>query len=153
MLLRVLHLLSAMVLVGGLVFMFFVVGYGHQDEGSEAFQKLRRRWSLSVMIASAVLLVTGLINAVRIVTAFQFPSVAYHSWLGIKILLALAVMFGASILSGRSAQAQRCRQMAVCGYAILCLALATLIVAVYLKEADRVPKTESASVPAPAVSR
>lgn len=138
--LRVLHILSAMVLVGGLFFMLCVGTDFGGDESDPNWQIRRRRWSISVMIASAVLLITGLINAARMTMGYHFPETNYHMWLGVKILLALVVMLGASILSGRSAQAQQCRKTRWCAPLVLVLAVATIVVAAYLKESPRVSK-------------
>ncbi|GIW94512.1 MAG: hypothetical protein KatS3mg110_2553 [Pirellulaceae bacterium] len=139
LLVRVVHIGSATVLLGTLVTMLLIVGMPSQEDDAQ-WQRQRRRWSITVMITSALLLLSGLYNAILFASQYEFPTVNYHMWLGIKILLALVLMMAASVLSGRSGQAVQCRKNRWCGIVTLALAIAVVLVAGYLKMAERRPK-------------
>ncbi len=143
-LLRVLHIAGAIVLLGSLATMFFVVGQ-IPDEQADSWKQTRRRWSLAVMFSSAILLVTGLINTMQIASRFSFTNSNYHMWLGIKILLALVLMMAASILSGRSQQACRCRTNRWCWIVSIILAVVLVSIAAYLKLEPRTPRSPELS--------
>ncbi len=107
---RVLHIVSAMILVGGLFFMRTVLA----PAGAEACYAGRRAvWAKWAGIATAVLLATGfynfiLINNLAKVEGGKLPS-GYHMLFGIKFLLALLVMFLVAILAGKTTVAERFR--------------------------------------------
>lgn len=108
---RALHILAAIILGGGLFYLRAVLapaGVG------ACFADRRAVWAKWVGIASFTLIVTGLINFFVIngdvkAAGGKLPPV-YHALFGVKVLLALAVMFIASILAGKTAVADRFRQ-------------------------------------------
>ncbi len=108
---RAIHIVSAIVLGGGLFYMWSVLA----DSGSDAcFAGRRKVWARWVMIASLFLIITGLYNYMMIIGDSKKPDHealprAYHMILGIKMLLGLGVMFIASLISGRSAGAEKAR--------------------------------------------
>lgn len=124
LLLRWFHILPAIALAGGVIFMRWPLAAASTelDEVSRTnlHNSLRRRWSKVVMITSTLLLVTGLVNAVRIITGDQIfagypevkPTGAYHALVAVKLLLALALMMISSLLAGRSSLAEKLRQKA-----------------------------------------
>ena len=65
---RLFHILPAVFLAGGILFMWssLLPGLGTLDEESRkaAFGAVRGKWAKIVMISSALLLVTGFYNAV-----------------------------------------------------------------------------------------
>lgn len=106
--LRWIHLLSAITLVGGSLFAFLVLrpwlASLPEEQRQQVRQELRGRWAAVVFAGIALLLVTGLVNIMRINA--QLPpelKKTYHPLLGIKVLLALGVFFLASALAGKSA--------------------------------------------------
>ncbi len=107
---RVLHLVSAMILVGGLFYLRTVLS----PAGEEAcFAGRRAVWAKWVGIATAVLLATGfynfmLINSEAKAAGGKLPP-PYHMLFGVKFLLALLVMFLLAILAGRTGAAERFR--------------------------------------------
>jgi hypothetical protein len=111
---RWLHLFGAITAVGGAIFVLLVVLPASRvlsPEAREAFHAAARaRWSKIVMLAIALLLLSGLFNFFAIVKAFgpELPR-WYHPLFGIKFLLALAVFAIASLLAGRTTLAQRLR--------------------------------------------
>jgi len=107
---RVLHILPAMILVGGLYYLrTMVVPVGSED----CYAGRRAMWAKAVGICTLLLLATGFYNFFGILSAAKeagekLPP-AYHMLFGIKCLLALLVMFIAAILSGKTEAAERFR--------------------------------------------
>ncbi|MEQ8837106.1 MAG: hypothetical protein RID07_09925 [Lacipirellulaceae bacterium] len=107
---RVLHILGAIILAGGLFYMKAVLS----PKGPDAcFADRRGIWAKWVGIASFLLIATGLYNFFAINSGVKadggkLPS-TYHMLFGIKFLLALFVMFIGSILAGRTEAADKFR--------------------------------------------
>ncbi len=115
LLFRWLHVLTAVVAVGGLLFLRLILHPAARDAlSSDQHDALRervmRRWRVVVFSSIAVLFVTGMYNfmAVSINKGRELP--AYHMIFGIKFLAALAVFFLASALAGRSAALEPLRR-------------------------------------------
>lgn len=107
---RALHLLAAIILGGGLFYLRTVLA----PAGPEACYADRRAvWAKWVGIASFLLIVSGLLNFWAIMTdvkaAGEKLPPTYHALFGAKVLLALLVMFIASLLAGRTEAADRFR--------------------------------------------
>lgn len=108
---RVMHILSAVILVGGLFYQRSVLW----DLDPEArFGGNRQVWARWVGLVSLSLLVSGIFNFMLILNASKdagtpLPA-TYHALFGIKVLLALVVMLFASVLSGKTPVAVRFRQ-------------------------------------------
>jgi len=108
---RVLHILSAVILVGGLFYIRTILA----PSGIEAcFGGRRAVWAKWVGMATAFLLISGIYNFILIVRASKLEGAvalppAYHALFGIKFLLALVVMFVAAILAGKTEAAERFR--------------------------------------------
>jgi hypothetical protein len=109
------------------------------------------------MAASGLLLLSGLINFVRIVQRYDFPEGSlYHMLFGIKFLLALAVFYLASALAGRSHLAQRLqsRERVWLSWTVV-LAVAVVLLAGVMKIAARTEKSTQSlrrSPPSPALA-
>ncbi|HWC90931.1 MAG TPA: hypothetical protein VG433_14775 [Pirellulales bacterium] len=119
LLFRWLHILAGMTAVGGTIFARFVVLPSQDvlapDARNALATEMRRRWSKIVMASIGFLLLTGLCNFAIIVVNYRDDLHAvrwYHPLFGVKFLLALAVFTIASLLSGRTALADRVRQRA-----------------------------------------
>jgi hypothetical protein len=104
---RVLHILSASLLVGGLLYRRLVLLVGEPERSSD--ESMRKSWAKWVGIATGVLLVTGLYNTWLYLLSGQYDKLhfTYHAAWGIKFLLALALMALAALLSGRTAVARK----------------------------------------------
>ncbi|MDP1563756.1 MAG: hypothetical protein Q8M16_20430 [Pirellulaceae bacterium] len=104
---RVLHLLTAISLVGGSIYAAFVVGpvlrsLGGEKAG-EVQSSLTNRWKMWVHGGIALFLLTGFYNYIRAMPAHnEAGDKIYHAFLGTKMLLAFGVMLIASGLVGRS---------------------------------------------------
>jgi hypothetical protein len=91
---------------------------------------------------------------VNIVGKYSFPDAPYHPLIGVKFLLALAIFFIASLLVGRSANAEKFREKAVFWMNVnLALALAVVLIGGFLKVTPRTekpPKSEKTAIFTPA---
>lgn len=148
--LRWMHILGAITLMGGAVFMRFALVPAAKTLADDAHAQLRaevrKRWSKVVMLAITVLLVGGLANFFLINQQFKLEK-PYHMFFGIKFLLALPIFFIASLLTGRTALADRVRQNATLWLNVnLVLATAVVCIGGFLKSVDRVPKPAADSV-------
>ncbi|MEM9351805.1 MAG: hypothetical protein AAGA92_02240 [Planctomycetota bacterium] len=108
---RVLHIASAIILLGGVFYLKTVLAPAGADA---CFAERRGVWAKWVGMTSGFLLLSGFYNFyVAITTAKaagdKLPS-AYHMLFGVKFLLALAVMFLAAIVAGKTDAAERFRQ-------------------------------------------
>lgn len=147
LILRWLHILGAVVLVGGTIFQWVALAPGAVGPASDVATAIRARWSKLVMVSSGLLLISGLVNFVFIVQRFDipkdgFPGSTYHPVFGVKFLLAFGVFFLSSVLSGRSGLAERMRQQERMWLTVnMVLAVLVVLLAGVLKLADRSPKS------------
>ncbi len=107
---RVLHILSAVILVGGLFYIRTILS----PSGPEAcFADRRAIWAKWVGITTAFLLLTGIYNLIVIIGQSKADGIklppTYHILFGTKFLLGLLVMFIAAILAGKTEAADRFR--------------------------------------------
>ena len=119
LMLRWLHILSAVTLGGGVLFWRFAllpVSESLPDVSrQEVSGAIRSRWSKLVMISSGLLLISGLFNFILIVQRFDldksvFPASKYHMLFGIKFLLSLGVFMLSALLAGRTKAAENLRR-------------------------------------------
>ncbi len=108
---RVLHLLSAVILVGGLFYIRTILSPAGADA---CFAGRRGVWAKWVGIATLLLLATGFYNFFIIIgeskaeVGVKLPP-TYHMLFGVKFLLAMMVMFITAILAGKTEAADRFR--------------------------------------------
>ena len=151
LILRYMHILGAITLMGGTIFMRFalrpvVVGLPPETKAI-IHEQVRSRWSRFVMAASALLLVSGIIN-LALAGRYNFGAVlgmekGYHMAVGIKFLLALPIFFIAALMTGRSSLAKRIQANAEFWMNVnLTLALTMVLIGGYLKFVQRQPKTQ-----------
>jgi uncharacterized membrane protein len=111
---RWIHVATAIVVVGGTVFMRFVLLPSAESLPQEAHDQLRAkvvaRWRKFVMAGIALFLLTGFYNYLFVSFPKHRGDKAYHQLMGTKILLAFVVFFLASVLVGRSRRFERMRQ-------------------------------------------
>jgi uncharacterized membrane protein len=137
---RILHVATAIVLVGGAFFMRFILMPAAAQSLSDAdHASLRARimtaWKRFVHGGIALLLASGAINYYRVIAEHTHKGDGlYHALLGTKILLAMAIFFIASALVGRSATFEHMRQNARKWLAVnLLLALLVVAISGFLK--------------------
>lgn len=144
LLFRWLHIIPAIMLVGGTVFMRFALAPALDKQAADVQQSLlatwRPSWSKVVMACSGLLLVSGLFNAVRNIINYELPPI-YHSLVAVKLLLALGVFALSAMISGRSNSAEKMRSnMKFWLNVNLVLALLVVMLGSYMKLVDRAPK-------------
>lgn len=107
---RVLHIASAIILGGGLFYLRTVAAPAGADD---CFAGRRATWAKWVGATTFLLLASGIYNFLRIFNeakaAGEKLAPTYHMLFGVKFLLALAVMFLAAILAGKTDAAERFR--------------------------------------------
>lgn len=110
---RWLHILTAITLAGGIYFWRWALlpALNELDESArkDVHARIRPLWARCVMISSAILLVTGLSNAVRLIIDEE-PAGTYHGLVLAKLILALAIFWLSARLAGRSAGAEKFRK-------------------------------------------
>jgi uncharacterized membrane protein len=147
LLMRWMHILAAIALMGGTIFMRFALhpSLAALDETQQTKLKaaVRGHWAKWVMASSGFLLISGVVNIVLYAKQVESP---YHAVVGIKMLLGLAIMFFASVLVGRSANAEKFRQNAVT-WLNLNLVLAVIVVCIggYLRTLHKHPAIDDQS--------
>lgn len=104
---RFAHIFGAIIAVGGAIFAAFVVfpaAHVVPEESRAHFNEMiRKGFARLVMIAITLLLVTGFYNYLVVELPLHKGQAIYNATMGVKILLAFAVFFFASALTGKSA--------------------------------------------------
>ena len=132
---RWLHIVPAAILVGGALFMRFslVPAVNELNASMELRESIRRRWSKLVMLSVLFLLISGLYNAAAKAIGYEL-STFYNALLLIKFVLAFAIFYLTSVLSGRSARAKKFREREVQWLNLLCaLMIAIVLIGGYMK--------------------
>lgn len=148
---RVLHILGAIVLVGGLFYLRTVVtpSVVPAAAADQQFGGRRAAWAKWVGIATLVLLATGLWNYVQIIKLHERFAPSYHIIAGLKMLAALALFFLASLLAGRSAAAEALRDKMRSWLGVaLALGILTVVLGGVLRSYPHTPNIDAAGPPA-----
>jgi len=152
------HILPAIILVGGTLYMVFALYPAMQAtefaEKEELRTAIRTRWAKVVMICAGIVLLSGIASLVLQAVSYKFPQGYYHGVAGTKFLLALVILYIASLLTGRSKNAEKFREKE--GFWLklnATLAVILVLMAGTLRVADRKPKSaDSADSEAPVPS-
>lgn len=151
---RWIHILSAITAVGGTIFVRFVllpsVGQLPDDVRKSLHELVRSRWSKIVAAAIGLLLLSGLYNIGAASMQYHLPGFYMPLFL-VKLLLAFAIFFVASALTGKSAGFEPIRRNARF-WLTLNVAMAVVLVCIsgVLRMAEKTPKTSAGPTPAPA---
>lgn len=142
---RIAHVASAAILVGGLVYLRFVVApqvTAPSGDAESVFGSRRKSWAMLVMITTLLLLLSGFYNLFFVIIGpnEKLPPL-YHMLFGAKFLLALVLFFVAAALGGRSGLGVRLRA-SLRGWLDLAIvtALAIVVLAAVLRTIPRTPK-------------
>ena len=145
-LLRWLHILPAIAMVGGTLYMRLAVvpatEHLPEEQRSRVKEILRSRWAKVVSVSILLLLFSGIVNLVRIVgnTPPANPGL-YHPLFAVKFLLAMTIFFISSVLMGTSSLAEKFRQKATWWLSInLTLAVVLVCIAGVLHGIEKLPK-------------
>jgi len=110
---RWIHVGTAITVLGGSIFLRFVLQPAASKLPEESHNQLRglvmQRWKRFVHVGILLFLLSGFYNYLNGMAAHRGDKV-YHMLLGIKILLAFVVFFLASALTGRSAAFEKLRE-------------------------------------------
>ena len=140
---RIMHVATAIVMVGGTVFMRFVLMPAAKElpeaEHDQLRQRLLARWKRVVHFGITLLLISGLYNYMQQIPKHKGDGL-YHALLGTKMLLAMVVFFIASALVGRSATFEKMRKNRAKWMGLIVL-LSALIVGISGFAKVRGPKT------------
>ena len=137
LLFRWMHIIAAIILVGGTLFMRLALApaasAAADSETAELREAIRRKWAKWVMISVGLLMVSGMYNAVKKATGFDL-SPTYNVLLLVKIVLAFIAFYLSAVLSGRSNKALKFREEETKWLNILCgIMLAIVLIAGYMK--------------------
>ena len=129
---RWVHIMAAIITVGGAVFMRFALWPSATSVlDDEQHQRLRdavrSRWAKFVHICIALLLVTGGLNFALLAMLPKIDAMPYHALFGVKLLMALAVFFLATALVGRSPGFAKMRKNSRKWLAVLAILGATIV--------------------------
>ena len=135
---RTAHVLTAIILLGGSIFIRFVMMPAAAKlpdaEHNEFRGRIMGTWRFVVSAGIALLIVTGFYNYLVVALPAHKGDGPYHMLMGIKMLLALVVFFLASALTGRSKALEFIRRENRRWLLILVLlAIAVVVIASYLK--------------------
>ena len=129
---RIVHVGTAITLVGGSLFTLLVLMPSAKELGDDAHNQLAAavssRWKRFVHIGVLLLLVSGLYNYLRAIPHHKGDGL-YHALVGTKMIMALGVFFLAAALVGKSPKLQAIRDNRGKWLKILVL-LATVIVCI-----------------------
>jgi uncharacterized membrane protein len=152
---RVLHTVSAAILLGGLVYLKHLVAplaAGATDPAEALYRGRRAKWAVLVMASTLFLLLSGFFNLWNYMVGYEKLPSTYHMLFGIKFLLAMFVFFVAAGTAGKSPMAvkmqreiQRWLNLAV-GAAVLVFALGAV-----MRTYEKVPRDFNAPENAPVV--
>lgn len=103
---RWIHIGTAIVLVGGVVFLRFVLGPAAAQLPDEAHARLRElvmaKWKRFIHGGIALFLISGFYNYLVVLAPQHKGDKLYHALMGTKILLAFVIFFLSSALVGRA---------------------------------------------------
>jgi len=130
---RWLHISTAIVLVGGMVFIRFVLNPNAEQLPPSEHDRLRELvtagWRKFVRAGILLFLLTGFYNYIAVAAPKHHGDGLYHALMGTKIILAFGVFFLAEALVGRSAAFARLREQRKMWLMVLIL-VAFVIVAI-----------------------
>lgn len=121
---RLIHVLTAVMLLGGSLFSVLVLVPALESADGESKAKLvdaiRNRWKRIVHAGIALFLISGFYNYFVAMPSHKGDGL-YHALIGTKIILALGLFFIASALVGRSAAFEGIRAKSNLWLKIICL--------------------------------
>jgi uncharacterized membrane protein len=144
---RILHILAAIILVGGIFYLRTIVTPSIATPNAnvdEQFGGRRAAWAMWVGIATLLLLVTGLWNYMQIIKTNEKMASSYHMIAGLKMLAGIALFLLAALVAGRSPVAEMMRQrmrfwLNVC----LLVGIVTVVLGSVLRTYPHTPKVDA----------
>jgi len=135
---RWVHIATAIVVLGGTVFIRFVLLPAAEQLPQAEHDRLRglvvSRWKKVVMGGIALFLASGFYNYLVVAIPKHHGDKVYHALMGVKIITAFVVFFLASVLVGRSARFESLRRDRKKWLLVLiALAFAIVLISSFLK--------------------
>lgn len=149
---RWLHILAAVVAVGGTIFLRFVLmpvagRVLEENVHTELRAGLVRRWQPFLHTCILLFLVSGFYNYLAVTRHLHDDQPLYHALFGVKFLLALAVFALGLILTSRKAYAEKFRQNAKLWLGVLAaLAVAIVLISGVMKNLPTAAPAEGLSI-------
>lgn len=149
---RILHILGAIILVGGVFYIRQIISPTSTAPGTAPVDQLfggpRSAWAKWVGIATALLIFTGFFNYIMMIKQHERLASSYHMIAGMKMIAAFIVFALAALLAGKTSVAESLRQkwrmwLAVC----LAISIITVALGSVLRTYPRTRKGESAAPP------
>ncbi|TWT76525.1 hypothetical protein CA13_70200 [Planctomycetes bacterium CA13] len=134
---RVIHIATAITLVGGSTFMLLVLMPSAKQLDDASHQRLSQlvigRWKRFVHAGILLFILSGIYNYVRAIPNHEGDGI-YHALVGTKILIALVIFFLASGLVGKSSKLEWMRKERAKWLArMLVLAVVVVVISGFLK--------------------
>lgn len=135
---RVVHVATAILVLGGSIFMRFVLMPAAAElpdaEHNALRERVMGRWKKLVMIGIGLFLISGFYNYLVVTMPKHKGQGLYHGLVGTKIILAFIVFFLASALTGRAKAFEGIRNDSK-KWLLITIVLALIVVAIsgYLK--------------------
>jgi len=153
LLFRWLHLLTAILLVGGIFSQRFALipalAVLDEKQREELKSAYRAHWSKIVMLASSLLLLSGIVNSIRILLGYEFASDTYVLLLATKMMISLGIFWISAMLAGRSLSARQIQQNSKLWLNLnVALAIAVVCIAGFMKVTPRASKSKPPSTDA-----
>lgn len=147
--LRYMHILGAIALMGGTIFMRFALVPTVKDLDDKnrlaLHEGVRSRWAKFVMLSAALLLISGIAN-LGLAARYDFDAPVgkmYNMISGIKLVLAIPIFLFASFLTGRSETAKKFQANRVLWLNVnLALAVLMVLIGGFLRFVGRELKIE-----------
>ncbi|MEM8865307.1 MAG: hypothetical protein AAGF31_07125 [Planctomycetota bacterium] len=150
---RILHTTCGATLLGGAVYLRFVLApVAGQDNAEQVlFAGRRKAWAACVGICTLLLLVSGFYNLGLIVSTYEKMEPPYHGLLGLKILLALGLFVVSALIAGKSSGAEKVRKSLKWWLNVaVVLALGIFVCGAVLRSIPHIPKAPPIESEAPA---
>ena len=138
LLMRWIHVGTAIVVVGGLIFyrlVFVPVAEKvlSEEERGRLWEPLMRRWKMFIHPAIVLFLVSGFYNYMFVTSALHQGQGLYHALFGVKFLLALG-LFGLSIvMTSTMSWSEKLRQKRVLWSVLLVLGTTLVLIGGFMK--------------------
>lgn len=145
---RVAHTTCAATLLGGLIYLRFVLAPAAPEGEAEAalFAGRRKSWALCVAVCTGLLLLSGFYNLVLVMLGYSNLPKLYHPLFGVKFLLALGVMAISAFIAGKTSLAEKMRGSLTFWLNVaLALALSTFLIGAMLRSFRDVPDAREAA--------
>ncbi len=142
---RWMHILPAVVMVGGAIFTQLVLcpALAGNDPENVVKQQVKRKWSKVIMGCALFLLLSGLYNTMVIFGGDDKPVGMYHGLFGVKVILAFSIFYISSLLAGKSDAAQKFQEKeAFWGKINMYAAIVVVLLAGGMRMAPREPATQ-----------